>query len=420
MGAVVGGLGACVASCAGGMLASCCCAAAGAGRTNSTLATRMLLVYLQVFTTFLALVLSAHPWTWIGAWFCWIPGFDNIGPCACDRDPLFHGDVHNEQCWMEQMIFRAEFSGFCVFLFVLLLCVSGCSDTAAHGYPVAKFLMVPLLVIAYLFVPNSFFNFYGNAANILSSIYVIGQALLLVDVGYTINERIMSKHTESHRRNLHESPTWKIVILVISALLFLGSIIGSVFLFVGFNQSVWIVIVALVLSIVFGVLSVTCAWCPHGNILTSCIVMAYSIWLSYEALLSINDGSSVPTFIKWVGLSIAAFSLFGTAFGSGLGLNGGETEAMAAQANVEAATAEDGAASGGASGEGAGEGGPFNKTDFILQSVVHAACALYITTELAPTQSWLAFTFNSINVIAALLLFGFTLFAPKIFPDRSF
>jgi len=416
MGAAVGGLGACCAACAGGALATCCCKVAGAGRTDTTTATRMLLVWLQVFTTFLALVCSAHPWTWIGYWFCWIPGFNKIGPCYCDEG--LSNDVHDEQCWMEQMIYRAEFSGCCVFLFVLILCVSGCSDTAAHGYAVLKFMMVPLLIIAFLFVPNPVFDFYGNAANILSSIFVIVQALLLVDVGYTINEKIMSQHTVAHRRNLREDPTWKIVILVISALLFLGSIIGSIFLFVDFNQGLWIVVVALLLSIVFGVLSVTCAWCPHGNILTSCIVMAYSVWLAYEALVSVNDGASRPTWIKWVGLSIAAFSLFGTAFGTGLGLNGEDAEVLAAKVNVEAAAAEEGAAT--PSGDGATEGGPFNKMDFIIQSSIHAACALYITTELAPFQSWLAFTFRSLNVIGALLLFGFTLFAPKLFPDRHF
>jgi len=306
-----------------------------------------------------------------------------------------------------------------VFLFVLLLCVSGCSDTAAHGYAVAKFMMVPVLILAFLFVPNQFFNFYGNVANILSSVFVIVQALLLVDVGYTINDKIMSQHTSTHARNLREDPTWKIVILVISAILCLGSVIGSILLFVDFNQGLWIVVVALLLSIGFGVLSVTCAWCPHGNILTSCIVMAYSIWLAYEALLSVNDGASVPTFIKWIGMAIAAFSLFGSAFGNGLGLNSGAAEPMIAQPSTDAAKAEEGTAAPTSEGE-AGEGGPFNKMDFIMQSSIHAFCALYITTELAPFQSWLAFTFRSIDVIGALLLFGFTLFAPKMFPDRQF
>lgn len=395
-------------------MATCCCKAAGAGRVNSTTAVRMLLVWLQVFTTCMALICAIHPWTWIGAWFCWIPGFDNsIGPCYCNDEvasALLEQSVH--QCWMNQMIFRAECSGFLVFVFVLLLCVSGCSDTAAHGFPVGKFMAVVGFFLIFLFVPNSAFNFYGDAANILSSIFVIGQALLLVDVGYTVNEKIMDNHT-ANARTVGASNTWKIVILVVSALLFLGSVIGSGFLFANYDQSVWVVIVALVLSIAFGVLSVTCAWCPHGNILTSCIVMAYSVWLSYEALLAINLGAARPTFIKWVGLAIAAFSLFGSAFGNGLGLNGGDAEVATALANVEAATTEEGAA-----GEGASEGGPFNKTDFIMQSIIHAACALYITTELSPFQSWLAFTFRSINVIAALLLFGFTLFAPKIFPDR--
>merc|ERR1712070_127769 len=147
--------------------------------------------------------------------------------------------------------------------------------------------------------------------------------------------------------------------------------------------------------------------------------MSYSIWLAYEALLSVNDGASVATFIKWVGLAIAAFSLFGTAFGNGLGLNGGAVEPMIAQPSNEAAKVEEGDAAP-TSGGDAGEGGPFNKMDFIMQSSIHAFCALYVTTELAPFQSWLAFTLRSINVIGALLLFGFTLFAPKIFPDRQF
>lgn len=419
MGAAIGGMGACFAACAGGALATCCCKVAGAGRTDTTTATRMLLVWLQVFTTILALVCSAHPWTWIGYWFCWIPGFDKVGPCYCDDGVDVDSLGHNEQCWMEQMIYRVEFSGCCVFLFVLLLCVSGCSDTAAHGYAVAKFMMVPVLILAFLFVPNQFFNFYGNVANILSSVFVIVQALLLVDVGYTINDKIMSQHTSTHARNLREDPTWKIVILVISAILCLGSVIGSILLFVDFNQGLWIVVVALLLSIGFGVLSVTCAWCPHGNILTSCIVMAYSIWLAYEALLSVNDGASVPTFIKWIGMAIAAFSLFGSAFGNGLGLNSGAAEPMIAQPSTDAAKAEEGTAAPTSEGE-AGEGGPFNKMDFIMQSSIHAFCALYITTELAPFQSWLAFTFRSIDVIGALLLFGFTLFAPKMFPDRQF
>lgn len=317
---------------------------------------------------------------------------------------------------MSQMIYRVEMAGCLVYLIVLLLCVSGCSDTAAHGFAVAKFLAIPILFIVFLFIPNQVFNVYGDIANILASIFVIAQALLLIDLGYTANEKIMSQHTSLHARNLQQNNTWKIVILVLSGLLFVGSLTGSILLFV-FYKDIWIVIVALVLALVFGVLSVTCAWCPHGNILTSCIVMAYSIWLSYEALLTINDGSVRPTFIKWIGLAIAALSLFGTAFGNGLGLNGGDSEALAAQARVDAATEEGAAPTGDAD-----EGGPFNKTDFIIQSAIHAACAMYITTELASDQykSVIAFTFRSIDVIGALLLFGFTLFAPKLFPDRSF
>lgn len=369
-------------------------------------------MWLQVFITVMALICAWSPWAWFGKWFCWIPG--NLGPCVCDKDWVPLLTEHNEVCWMSQMIYRVEMAGTLVYLIVLLLCVSGCSDTAAHGFPVLKFAVIPVAFIVFLFIPNSVFNVYGDIANILASVFVIAQALLLIDLGYTVNEKIMTQHTSMHRRNLREDPTWKIVILVLSALLFVGSITGSILLFV-YYKDIWIVIVALVLALVFGVLSVTCAWCPHGNILTSCIVMAYSIWLSYEALLTINQDAGRPVFIKWIGLAIAAFSLFGTAFGNGLGLNGGDSEALAAQARVDAATEE------GAAGDAA-EGGSFDKKDFIIQSAIHAACAMYITTELAADQytNKLAFAFRSIDVIGALLLFGFTLFAPKLFPDRSF
>lgn len=416
MGAVVGGLGSCFGACAGGCVAGCCCKVATAGRIDSTKGARMLLVYLQAFIVALALLVAIHPWTWIGSWLCKVPGLDDVGVCQCDAD---HG------CWRYQMIYRVQCSGFLVFTGIALMAVSGCSDGAAHGFPVLKFMLVPLLATGFLFVPNNVFEFYGNFANVVSTLFIAAQAILLIDFGYTWNETWMGNSIDARRRDIASHggyKNWQTGILVASAALFLGSLAADIILLVKFKHGWWVVMVSLVMSLVWGFVSIL-ERIAHGNLLTSCVVMGYAVWLTTEALFARPGNQHIrPLLLQWIGLAIASISLVSAAFGEGLGVNK-KKEALAADdtaAAVEEGENPDEVAQPPANIGSADDAGPFDKRDFITQSTIHATAVLYITVEIAPISSWVAFTFRTSGLIATFLLYGWTLVAPYMLKNRHF
>jgi hypothetical protein len=385
----------------------------------------MLLVYLQIFVASLALILAIHPRSWWN-WLCQIPGFGSVGVCACMEDTA---------CWMDEMMYRALGAGWVVFVATALLAVSGCADAAAHKAPALKFILVLLLTVAFFFVPNAVFHgFYANLANVLCTLFIAAQSILLIDFGYTWNESWMGKSLEARRRDIRSHggyKNWQTGILICSAALLLGSLGICIALWVCFDQGWWLVLLTLVLGVGCGIASISenlQSKGSQGNLLTSCVVLAYAVWLCYEALLSQpNSNVRRSVFLKWVGLGIAALSLFSSAFGDGLGLQK-KPDALVASETEAAETGAAGAAgaTGSAQPEGntgaadADEGGPFDKQDFILQATIHSTAVLYVTVELAPKEGTLAFTFRTIGLILALLLYAWTLLAPVLLKNRSF
>lgn len=384
----------------------------------------MLLVYLQLFTVSLALTMGIHPWTWIGEWMCKIPGLGDAGVCECNNEV----DEKMHTCWINETLFRAQAAGFVVFVAVGLMAVSGCSDSAAHSWPALKFMLVLCFAVVFTLVPNGVFNFYADFANIMSTIFIAAQAILLIDFGYTWNETWMGNSVEARRRDIVSHGgyrNWKVGILVASALLFLGSLTMCIMLWVNFDHGAWVVIIAVLMSVGLGFVSILDS-VKHGNLLTSCVVFAYASWLSFEALLAHPDNTNQrPTFLKWFGIGIAFVSLVAAAFGTGLGFNkatetlvefGSAQEAGAAAPTPEAV--EDGEVVHRAAPQD--EGGPFDKRGFLIDSAIHAAAVLYITVEIAPRHSLTAFTCRTLGMILALCLYGWTLAAPLILSGRSF
>merc|ERR1712113_279317 len=104
-----------------------------------------------------------------------------------------------------------------------------------------------------------------------------------------------------------------------SAVFILISLGCGVHILVAWPSVRWLVIVALLLSIALLVLSIT-DWCEHGNLLTSCCVMAFSMWLCYQAV-------DLPE-LKWVGIAICALSLTAFAFMPTLGSTAATSDAV--------------------------------------------------------------------------------------------
>ncbi|CAK0884099.1 unnamed protein product [Prorocentrum cordatum] len=290
--------------CCGTFAAGCCYRLAGSGQVGSAQAVRSVIVLLQAFTAALATVASATPTLWL-PWACGrlrAVGAGDLGICGCSGD---------EACWADQLVYRAEAAGVAVFLALLLMAAGGCAEGASRSAAVAKFMAVPLIGFVLLFVGNDVLSTFGAFATVASAVFLAVQAVMLIDFAYAWNEDWYAKALEARRGARASSgfQGWQMGILVASALLLLGSIAGTICLLIAVPdaRARSVTAVAWVLAAVLLVVSIT-EHVKHGALLTSCVVMAYNAWLTWEAM-SLLPGGRGPELPAWASLSVCAVSL---------------------------------------------------------------------------------------------------------------
>lgn len=406
--------GTCLGGCFGSCLATSCCKLAGSGTVSSVQASRCILIWLQAFITALAVLLASTAEQWL-PWTCGkldIVGMGELGVCECRAD---------SKCWFDQLIYRTEASGVAVFLALVIMSVSGCAEGAARTYSVAKFMAVVVLVLISLFLPNTVWTVFGSWATALSAIYLIAQSIVLIDFGYTWNETWYKNALEANRRQVGSKGyrMWLGGMILSSAALVLGAVSMSIYLFVAFQDpsSRAVNVCAMILSVVLLIVSIT-DWCEHGALLTSAVVMAYTIWLICESLaVSPNETFKLPT---WAGLVLCFFSLFSTVLGSGFG--GQETPAPQARAaglmEVEAGEA------GSTTSQPEEASSPrMNRSEvwqFAAFCAIHAAAALYVASCLAARTGPTTYALRVSAIFISLVLYGWSLVAPMVLTNRRF
>jgi hypothetical protein len=371
------------------------------------------LLWLQIVAVSLGAVMSWNPKGWLDSPCDHIPEW---GICEC------YGGTDETSCYQNQIIYRTEASVVLVFLFLLILCVSGCAKHAAKSFPVGKFLILIVLIFVSLFVPNDLLTVFGSVSGVASSAYLVAQTILLMDFAYSWNE---AWHANAQARQRDMNPNgykmWLVAIVVAAAALFVVAVVALVVLSTTFTigGAHALVISTFFIGLVLLVVSIT-EWCEHGALLTSALVLAYMMWLSYEALsmLPISDGGKANLLPRWVGLLICAVSLAAFAYSASFS---GRRLAVPTPPGQEALNAEQGqAAQAQAQDEDDDTPEGLDVTDFAVQCAVHATAAVYITSALAPSRGSLTFTARVIAVILSLALYGWTLVAPKILKNRQF
>jgi len=406
------GIGSCAASLCGSCLAAGCCKLATAGSTDTTKGARCVLFWLQVTAAVLGTLLAWKPKPWLDPICDNIP---NIGICECHNDS--YGDL-SSSCYGDQLIYRTEVAVLVVYLFLLILSVSGCSKHAARDCPAGKFLGLIGLIIVFFFVPNDIFSVFGSVAGFLSAIYLVAQTILLMDFAYSWNEAWHSNaQTALSDINSQGYRMWLIAIVVAAATWFIISLVECILLCITFETSGAraLILITFFSGIALILLSIT-EWCKHGALLTSCVVLAYLMWLAYEALSMLPSYHGPNLLLRLVGLSVCAVSLTAFAYSTSFS----SREAAVPQARL----AEQGAA--GTSDtdchdedvEDVPEG--LDTSDFAVQCGVHAAAAIYIASALAPARSFEIFGARTAAVCVSLLLYGWTLVAPMVMKNRAF
>jgi len=344
-------------------------------------AVRIVFVVLQAIISVASVCFSASPWTWLH----WLPHVVGVGSCRDDHE-----------CWTKQLVYRTTVAGFLVFVVLGTLALSGCISHWYQTLPGAiTIVLLPLLLI---FVPNGLFDTFAQLATVVSAIFLIAQTLLLVDFAQECNDTIFDAGLSARRVRINSDylRAAKAALIGMSLALLLGAVAGAVILWINFSNG-WVVVIALVVSTLLLVVSIT-EWCKHGNLFASALVTAYSVWLSYEVLVTgpQDEHYSRPDGFKILGLLIAFITLIASIFGSGLGLSGPDSLL----------------------GGGAASGDSPNPRAFAVYAGVNAVATLYVATILAPTQSIVGFAFRVIALVGSLFVYGWILLAPMIMPGR--
>lgn len=403
------GMGSCAASLCGSCLAAGCCKLATAGSTDTTKGARCVLFWLQVTAAALSLLLAWNPKSWLDRICDNIP---EIGICECHKET-------DHSCYGDQLIYRTQVAAMVVYLFLLILSVSGCSKHAAKDCPAGKFLGLLLLIIVFAFVPNYIFSVFGSVAGFLSAIYLVAQTILLVDFAYSWNEAWYSNaQTALSNVNSQGYRMWLIAIVVAAAAWFILSLVECILLCIAFEatEARALTIITFFFGVALLVLSTT-EWCKHGALLTSCVVLGYLMWLAYEALSTLPSyGWNESLLLRWIGLAICAVSLTAFAYSTSF--------SSRKPAVAQASLAEQGAVGASATeahdedGEDVPDG--LDTSDFAVQCGVHAAAAIYVASALAPARSVEIFGARTAAVFLSLVLYGWTLIAPMVMKRRAF
>lgn len=211
---------------------------------------------------------------------------------------------------------------------------------------------------------------------------------------------------------------WLAAIIVAAALMFVVAVVECILLNITFTTAGAhaLIIASFVLGAILLVVSIT-EWCEHGSLLTSTVVLAYVMWLCYEGLsmLPLENGGELELLPGWIGLCVCGFSLIAFAFCASSIMPKSAAQSAEGQEAMEQGDAPESVQAGDDD-----TSSQLNLREFTVQCLVHAAAALYICSSLAPAKSLWTFVARVMAVALSLVLYGWSLVAPKVLKNREF
>ncbi|GKY95075.1 serine incorporator 3 [Mayamaea pseudoterrestris] len=210
-----------------------------------------------------------------------------------------------ESCVGNMGVFRV---GFATIVFFTLAGVgSWCKPTMNREAWPAKYVLYFLLVAAMSFVPNDplFSKVYLNQARIGGVLFIFLQQVIIVDCAHNWNDSWVAKANKADAEELGAGKKWLGAILCSCAILFIGSFVGIVLMFVGFSEcrtNMGFIASTLCLCVL---VTVTQLLGEEGSLLSSASVSAWAVYLLYNAVTKNPNEVCNPMLGQSGGLSIA-------------------------------------------------------------------------------------------------------------------
>lgn len=196
-------------------------------------------------------------------------------------------------CVGEVLAYRVSFS-LSLFFFLHLLSVSDltcCIDTESRvefqrRFFFAKTILLGLLFLATMWVPNTFFAYYAYTCVFASGLFLLINVVFLIDFSY--------QWTEEWGERMEQNSKWLWYLLIVAVLSYIAGIAIAAMSFVVFvpnvncNYNAFAILSVLISAVVYTVLSI---YLPHGSIVSSGIVFAYTAGVMFVTLRMGDDAN---------------------------------------------------------------------------------------------------------------------------------
>ena len=199
---------------------------------------------------------------------------------GCD----YEEDALTENCAGQAGVYRAALAA--LIFFALAAVAVACKRTANREAWPAKYVLYLFLVLGFCFVPNDplFLAVYLNIARIGGILFILFQQVVFVDLAHNWNDGWVEKSDQAESEEPGTGRKWLMAILVSAAFLFVVSIVGWGLLFrffggCGTNLAFISVTILLVL-----ITTVAQLWGGEGSLLSSSLIAAYATMLCYNAV----------------------------------------------------------------------------------------------------------------------------------------
>jgi len=368
---------------------------------------------------------------------------------GCD---LYETDALIEKCAGNAGVYRATFSALVFYCLATIAVV--CKKTANREAWPAKYTLFLFMVAGMCFVPNEplFSSIYLNIARVGAAFFILFDQIVMVDIAYNWNDGWVERSDKAEAEESGSGKKWLIAIIVSAASLFIASIVGWGLLFYyfgGCSTNTAFISITVILSIAVTSAQLTGT---EGSLLASSLITAYATMLCYNAV-SKNPNPECNPFLKTddalsiaIGVSLAIIGLgyIGFSATADTTLSGtddeDDEEAPKADASGEKAkvagvvanydTTEDKDEMG---GEGLEKEVPNTFSNNWKLNIALASVSCWVAMALTGFGSIQADgdvanpQIGEVNmwvIIAsqwlALLLYTWTLIAPRLFPSRDF
>ncbi|KAI4317742.1 hypothetical protein L6164_025588 [Bauhinia variegata] len=210
-----------------------------------------------------------------------------VGAPILEKLPWIGSSDKQPKEWYQiQAVLRVSLGSF-LFFGILALIMIGVKDrndkrdSIHHGGWVAKMVVWLLLVVLMFFIPDVVISIYSFISKFGAGLFMLVQVMILLDFTHSWNDSWVEKDEQK----------WYIALLAISVGCYIATYVISGVLFIWFNPSghdcglnVFFIVMTMILAFGFGIVALHPA--VNGSLLPASVISVYCAYLCYTGLSS--------------------------------------------------------------------------------------------------------------------------------------